>query len=229
MENHFPAEHMFQAPNSNTCGPTSLAMVYKLQGQNISVPQILADFHQEGQGEATFVPQLARHLNAHGVATRLLVASSKIISPAWKDASSDELIANLKAWVTRHPNDIWHVNNLHLLFYLEEGGTLDIIPYTTSLMKAALSLGSIFIVCVDENWMWGHRLKRHNGVVEVNEIAGHLEGHFVVVTGYEGDMVHVLDPFPTGIKGRHGAYDIGIDQVINASLTWDPQIIEIRK
>jgi hypothetical protein len=227
MDERLPKEHLMQDSESATCGPTSLAMVYQKLGINITVADILRDFYQGPKGESTYVPQLARHLHGQGIKTKVLVSSSKILSPAWKNLNPRDLTANLKSWLTVHPDDYWHNNNLHLLFYLQEGGELDIVSYTEATIKEGLSRSSLFLVCVDENWLWGHRLKRENGDIKINDITGKLEGHFVVVTGSEEGQFHVLDPYPTGLKGKHGSYDVPAADVVNASLTWDPQIIEV--
>jgi len=202
-------------------------MVYALRGKDIKLDDILNDFKQDQTGEATYVPQLARHLLENGLPTNLLISSSKIVSPAWRGLAKNELIARLKTWLTLHHDNFYHLNNLHFLFYLQEGGDLDVVSYNVDTLKTALDKGSTLIVCIDEDWVWGHRIKRTIDEVVVDDEAGVLEGHFVVVTGYEGNKFHVLDPFPTHIKGRHGAYDIDEYQFLNASLSWDPQIIEV--
>jgi hypothetical protein len=206
-------------------------MVYALKDKKISVDDILDDFHQDKKGMATYAPQLARHMQKNGLKTKVHVSGSRIASPAWADISRQELVEKLKDWLTCHPKDEWSLNNLFVLFYLQEGGDLAIESYTAESLKGMLDHGSTLIVCVDENWVWGHRLKRSpkGEEVQIDDIAGKLGGHFVVVTGYKGDQFRVLDPFPTNLPGRHGEYDIDVNQLTNASLTWDPQIIEILK
>lgn len=202
-------------------------MVYAMKGKKITRADILRDFKHGEKGESSYVPQLARHLHASGVPSRMLIAGSSIMLPSWRDLPKEEVIENLKTWLTLHPRDLWHLNNLHVLFYLQEGGEANIQAYTASTLKSLLDKGSTLIVCVDETWVWQHRLKLIGNRRVVDDLAGLREGHFVVVTGYTDDKFHVLDPFPTHIKGRHGAYDIEVNEIINASLTWDPQIIEV--
>jgi len=228
-EAKIPKEHIFQEPRSDTCGPCCLAMVYALRKKQVRLEDILRDFKQDKMGDATYTAQLARHLEKNGLRTTVTVSSSKIVSPAWSGLSKTELIENLKLWLTLHPRDFWHLNNLYLLFYLQEGGTLNIASYTVGSLQAMLDKGSMLIVCVDEDWLWGHRLNRTPDDIVIDEAAGKLEGHFVVVTGYEENKFHILDPFPTNIKGRHGAYDVEAEKLLNASLTWDPEILEVAK
>jgi hypothetical protein len=204
-------------------------MVYALRKKHIELDDILRDFNQDKMGESTYTAQLARHLEKNSLKTSLAVSSSKIVSPAWAGLPKTELIENLKLWLTVHPKDFWHTNNLYLLFYLQEGGTLSIVSYTVQSLKDMLDNGSTLIACVDEDWLWGHRLKRTPNYVRVDDVAGSLGGHFVVVTGYEGNTFHIFDSFPTNIEGRHGVYDIEAEILLNASLSWDPEILEVLK
>ena len=224
-----PDYHVFQGPHSDICGPCSLAMVYSLKGKPVTLDDVLRDFKLDHKGKPMWASQLIRHLHKNGLATTLTVSTSRVASPAWANLSKVELIENLKTWLTLHPKDDWHFNNMNVLFYLQEGGQLNLASYTASSLKAMLDNGSMLILCIDEDWVWGHRLDRSGEQVRVDDLSGYLEGHFVVVTGYEGNMFHVLDPYPTNIEGRHGMYDVEEERIVNASLTWDPQVIEILK
>lgn len=224
-----PKEHLFQDSDSFTCGPCCLSMAYALRGKKISLKDILADFHHPEKGKATYAPQLARHLHKNGLGVRLLVSTSQVLSPAWKDLPSHEVIALLKEWIVLHPKSLYLMDILHILFFLQEGGQVDQVSYNIQTIQEMLDSGSLVILCVDEDWIWGHRfaLNKSKNQRVPNEVEGQLEGHFVLVTGYTNNSFHVLDPFPTNIEGRHGEYDIDAYQLLNASLTWDPEVIEI--
>ena len=204
-------------------------MVYGLRGKRISLDDILRDFKLDHKGRPMWASELVRHLHKNGMATKFTVSTSHVVSPAWEHLPKEELIENLKAWLGLHPKDEWFINNLNVLFYLQEGGELSVASYTASTLKAMLDAGSTLILAIDEDWVWGHRLDRSHDQVVVDDLAGGVEGHFVVVTGYEGTNFHVLDPYPTNIENRHGSYDVPENCLTNASLTWDPQVIEILK
>jgi hypothetical protein len=202
-------------------------MVYAMKGKKITREEILRDFRHGEKGEFSYTPQLARHLLANGLPNRLHIAGSNFgLLPSWRGLTKEEVIDNLKVWLTLHAQDESHLDSLHILFYLQEGGEIAIEAYTADTLKSLLGNGSVLIVCIDEAWIWQHRRRLDNKRV-MDDLVGGREGHFVVITGYTGDMLHVLDPFPTNIPGRHGAYDIEANEIVNASLTWDPQIIEI--
>lgn len=224
-----PKEHVFQESDSFTCGPCCLAMVYSYKGKKISLKDILNDFHHPEKGKPTYAPQLARHLNKNGVKTRLLTSTSHVLSPAWKNLPREEVIEQLKEWIALHPKNLWLMDAIHNLFFLQEGGNVEQVSYTAQTIREMLDRGSLVILCIDEDWVWEHRFKLDKSKTKrvPNEVEGEVEGHFVLVTKYNGDTFHVLDPFPTNLENRHGEYDINMNQLTNASLTWDAEVIEV--
>lgn len=225
--NKLPKEHVFQESDSNTCGPCCMAMVYGIKGKKISMKDILKDFHHGEKGDPTYPPQLARHFLKNGFKTRLTISNSRVISPAWKNIPKQELIENLKLWLTLHQKNDWRGYGLELLFYLQEGGEIALQSYTSKILKDMLDKSSLLILGVDEDWVWEHRFRAEGSKRIIDEIRGGVEGHFVLVTGHKDDKFHVLDPFPTHIEGRHGAYDIDVDQLTNASLIWASTVVEV--
>lgn len=224
-ERDLPSEHVFQQPDDSNCGPSTLEMVYRFKGIDRDVPQILKDFHFGPKGELTYPPQLARDLQRNGVKTNLLISSPSVVSPAWSEWNNDQLIDALKDWVTLNPEHEKHVLGLHTLFYLQEGGSIDIHSYAADDWKQMLDRKSLLIVGVDEVWLWGHRFKEFES--EIDDMKGKSDGHFVLVTGYTDNRFSVLDPYPTGLKNRNGQYEVEQSQLINASLLWEGMVVEV--
>lgn len=222
-----PPEHIFQESDSYTCGPCCLAMVYSLRGKQITLQDILKDFNHPEKGKPTYVSQLANHLMQNDIQTNVVISASKLLSPAWKHVSKKKLIENLEKWLKTHADTSWGRDAAHLLIYLKNGGTVMQDSYSAQTIRDMLDAGSLVILCVDEDWLWGHRTKLVGEKRVIDEINGKVEGHFVLVTGYEAKRFRVLDPFPTHIEDRHGEYDVDDNQLVNASLTWDPEVIEI--
>ncbi len=218
----------FQEVNSYTCGPNCLAMVYAMRHKDISVRSILYDFHHPSNGQATYVPQMAQHLLSHGLKPKLFISGSKISSPAWSHFSRQELMQAVQKWLDANPKGAFYKNNQYFLAYLKAGGESVITSYSTDTIKHMLDTGSLVIICLDEAWLWGHRIDLSKPGVVIDEINGQSAGHFVVVINYDKDEFEILDPYPTNIHLRHGQYKVDGNQLINASLTWDPQIIEIK-
>ena len=222
---NLPPEHVFQDEDSDNCGPSCLEMVYRKKGLDISLVQILQELNLEAKGSVTFPPQLARNLLAHGLRTNLVVANSQFISPAWKNFGRRELMDNLKNWLTFQPTHEWHVYGLHSLFYLEEGGDIELKSFESDYLKKLIDRGSILVLCVDEVWLWGHRFKEH--VSEIDDLRSKSWGHFVVVSEYNNDNFTILDPYPTGLPGKEGVYEVSGVDLVNATLTWSATILEV--
>jgi len=222
-----PKEHIFQKENDECCGPCCLSMVYKIKGKNISLGQILKDLKLGEKGLPTYPPQLARHLNSNGLRTKLTISNSQVISPAWANEVKSKVIENLKYWVTFQPKHDWHEFGLHALFYLQEGGEIELKSYGISDIKKMLDSGSTLILGVDEVFIWKHRFKEHKA--EIDEIKGKSYGHFIVVTGYKDNKFSVLDPYPTKIPNKYGSYEVNGNDLLNASLIWAATILEVLK
>lgn len=218
-------EHVYQEIDSDNCGPSCLSMVYKLKGQDISLEEISNDLKLGSKGECTYPPQLAGHLVNHGLKTNLLVSNSQFISPAWNKLGRQDLMDNLKNWLVFQPKHDWHLYGLHTLFYLEDGGHVELRSISVDYLKRTLEKGSILILCIDEVWIWGHRLKEHEG--SIDDLRSKSWGHFVVVKEYTGDKFSVLDPYPTNLPGKEGVYEVNGDDLVSAVLTWSGTIVEV--
>ena len=224
-----PPEHIFQESDSYTCGPCCLAMVYKIKGKNITLQDILKDFKHPEKGKPTYVAQLAEHLEKNEVTTQMIVSSSRLVSPAWKNKSMSELTHTLMKWLELQKKAEWRKAVEYIVSYLKSGGQVVQDSYTAQTIKSMLDRGSLVILGIDEDWVWGHRLKLVGEKRIIDDLGGKVEGHFVLVKGHNNGKFHVLDPFPTNIEDRHGEYDVEENQLINASLTWDPEVLEILK
>lgn len=227
MITSLPPEHIFQESDSFTCGPCCLAMVYAKKGKKITLQDILKDFKHPTKGKPTYVMQLGSHLLKNGIKSKLIVSTSKVVSPAWKNISKKELISNLEKWLSLHPKAMWKMDVEYVIQYLKDGGDLLQESYSAETLKEMIDRNSLIILGVDEDWIWGHRFKLVGSERVIDEIGGYLEGHFVLVDGYNDKTFHVLDPFPTKVAERHGEYNVPMNTLINASLTWDSQILEI--
>ncbi|MCL4360612.1 hypothetical protein M1555_05185 [Patescibacteria group bacterium] len=116
-----------QHPTSHDCGPVSLQNIYEYFGKPMSTRRILSELGITNQ-DRTYPAQLARHLRRHGLETTMLTSSTYCIAPEWRDLPKGALIDRLRAWLTSMPDadTVWVTNAMHLLFYLEDGGTVAI-------------------------------------------------------------------------------------------------------
>jgi len=226
-KNNLPEEHIFQNVDDENCGPACLAMAYRILGKKVDVEEILKDLKIKKKGRPTFPPELAGHLLRNNIKTRLIISSPRIISPAWADLNNKELVKNLEVWLALQKNHraIMYKFAKQLVPYVKSGGVVELKSYSSSDLKEMLDNGSLLILCVDEVWLWGHRLISFTS--KIDEFKGKSSGHYVLVKSYHGDKFEVYDPFPTKIPERNGIYWIDQNQLLNASLIWAATVLEI--
>ena len=219
--------HVYQKADDDNCGPTCLAMIYRLKQVKRSVNDILSDANIEKKGEPTYAPQLARDLLAHHIRTQILSMNTRSLPPSWSEYSSKELQASLKKWLVHNKNHEWFLHNLHMLFYLQEGGSVKIKVFSIQDIEQMIDNGSILLVCVDEVWLYGSRSKAKEATFD--NIRGDTYGHFVLITGYTETGFQIADPYPTGDKKKNKVYIIPKEHLIAASFSWAGSIVEVLK
>jgi len=224
MNKSFP--NIQQKVGSSTCGPNCLLNVYQSLGIKTDLKKILKELNITSE-DPTYVPQLARHLNDSKLITCIVSSDSGSVSPTWENKSSTEIIEGLKKWIIHNNKDNWLIENILLLFYLQEGGLLKVVDLSTDIIDDYLNKGYVIISCVDASWLWQKR--KIKGTTEYDDIKGHKEGHFVVIYGKEEDNYLISDPFPTKIKDKEGLYKANKQKVLVATLIWDRAIIAVKK
>ncbi|MBP9691018.1 hypothetical protein KBD81_02965 [Candidatus Woesebacteria bacterium] len=218
--------HSFQKFDDKNCGLVCLEMIYKLRKMKRNVSEILKAFDFIEDGMSTYAPQLARDLNAQNLKTYIYAMNTRIMPPSWQGLESQDLINNLKKWVVHHKEHDWFMHNLHLLFYLQEGGSIELKMYTLEDMKRMLDSGSIILICLDEVWLHDHRKVEKK--TEYNNITGDTHGHYVLVVGYNQDMLQIADPYPNNSISQKGLYMVSAEKILAGSYSWAGSIVEIR-
>jgi len=215
-----------QTVGSKSCGPVCLLNIYTHLQLPITLEQIFKDLHIT-ESDNTYLPQLARHSLTLKLDSVILSSNPFTVSPAWKDKSKKEIITLLKSWVTHNNKDEWMLAAVFLLFFLQEGGNLQIVDLSTAIIDEYLDKGYLLLSCIEESWLWEKRKVINK--VEYDDIKGHARGHFVVVYGKENDNYLVSDPYPTHIKGREGLYEINKQKLLVSTLVWNKEILAVKK
>lgn len=226
MDEVKPFPNQQQKVGTKTCGPSSLTNIYAHFGKEVGLEKILNDLKVKDD-ETTYLPQLARHIQQNGLATQVLSSCPFNMSPDWKDLDKSSLIENLKAWTTHHHKNPWIKDALFLLYYLEEGGRVNLVDLSTKLIDEELTKGNVVLCCLEESWLWGKR--KVSNVVEYDSIRGEPRGHFVVVYGQKDDEYLVSDPYPTNLPERQGLYSVSKDKLLVSVLVWNPEVLVVAK
>lgn len=215
-----------QASDSKTCGPNCLLNAYESVGIKTDLQSILNELNLTVK-DPTYISQLARHLNSKKLSTILISSNPNSVVSSWQNLSKDEVIEKLKKWLTFNQKDIWLIENLHILFYLQEGGALKIVDLSTEIIDSYLEQGYTLISCLDESWLWEKRQLEDKQ--EYDDIKGKGRGHFVIVYGKDGSDYLISDPYPTKLEGRDGLYTINKQKLLVSTLVWDRAVIAFKK
>jgi len=215
-----------QIIGSKTCGPVSLLNIYTHLQVPITLEVILKELNIT-ETDSTYLSQLARNCNSHGLNTIILSSNPHIVSPTWKDKSKEEMISFLKEWAIHNSKDEWLKACLFLLFYLQEGGIVKIIDLSTQVIDEYLDKGYILLSCLEESWLWEKR--KIEGKSEYDDVKGHTRGHFVVIYEKQGEDYLLSDPYPTKIEGKEGLYKVNKQKLLVSTLVWNSEILAVKK
>ena len=215
-----------QKVGTSTCGPDCLTMIYQYYGIEIDTKQILKDLHiDEAQGTWTF--QLARHALQNSLHVSGLISHPFIFDPQWKTLPREKLIEKLKLWIPQHIKHEWITSAIYLLFYLQDGGEVNLETMTVSKIEQALQAEQIVLTSLAVTWLWGQ--KKIPGKLEFDDIKGDVTSHYVLIAGMNETQFKIIDPYPTGLPNRNGVYWVDKDEVLAAILMWSREILTIKK
>lgn len=225
MIKKIPPEHVFQKAGSENCGPCCLQMIYNLKGINRDLEKILSDLKYPPQGKNTFPGQIATHLLQNGQDCRMYVANTRVVSPAWRDLTREQLISNITEWMQANPKDDWLNFGSSLQLFLKAGGKIDFKSLGPDDFQEMLNRGSQLIPCVEGPLLWDHKFIMPKQLVD--EIHGSVPGHYVVVKSLIDGQVEILDPYPTNLSEKNGHYKVSLKDLVNATLVWSGTVIEV--
>lgn len=217
--------HRFQEVDSDNCGPVCLEMMYNIFHNPRSLQDIQKRFQLGINGNSTFTPQLALDLVEQGLNVRMVGMNTQIIPPAWSNLPVEEIIVNLKAWISKHPKHDWKKHNEYLVEFLQKGGSFTLSMFDETDIKKALDRESVVGVCVDEVWLYGNRIVRHGR--DIDNTGETTSGHFVLIVGYDKNMFQIADPFPLEGTDKPSVYLKKEQTVLAAIYSWGGVFMEV--
>ena len=107
-----------QGIDSKSCGPNCLLNIYEYFGIQKRLSEILADLRITAK-DPTYISQLARHLHSNKLTTEFITSNPNSVVASWANEPKEKIIEKLKEWVTHNSKDLWLMENIHILFYLQ--------------------------------------------------------------------------------------------------------------
>jgi hypothetical protein len=216
-----------QPPNSETCGPQSLANIYQALNIKASVDEIahatLRDTHK-----GSMLGHLALHALQQGLDVQYYSANPFHVALEWQSLHSEQIALNIEMWMKNYPDDRAIKKLKPLCEFLHEGGQLHIQKSITSkLLDELIDRDFVLLGAVASSWLWGKR--RIPDTDEFDGVKGRAEGHFVVVYGFDDNNYFVSDPYPTGLPTRNGTYVLEKEVYLTTLINYDAEFIAVKQ
>lgn len=221
---------MLPQPDDSSCGPTCLHAVYAYYGLHRQLNEIIDEIEYLDKG-GTLGVVLANHALYSGFKVTLFTYNLLIFDPTWFSGGvdlADRLKCRRRVTTSRKQRFAMR----QYLQFLESGGTIRFEDMTRRVLTAFLDKDIPIITGLNSTFLY--RTSRVYGETMVDDdIRGRVEGHFVVLNGYQraNRLIGISDPYSRNPFSGDTSYRIGIDRVINAILlgvmTYDANFIII--
>ena len=225
-------------PNNTTCGPTCLHAVYRYLGDELPLPQVIAETQALSEG-GTLAVMLGCHALRRGFDVSIDTFNLQVFDPTWFNPSGDmlerdKLIEKLEqqAEAKERPKLVMACNAY--IEFLKLGGKIRMEDLTASLLRRYLKQDIPVLTGLSATYLY-REAREIGSTCAADDVKGEPSGHFVVLCGYDKEKRSVLvaDPWqPNPISPDH-TYVVDMDRVICSVLlgilTYDANLLMIRR
>ena len=214
-------------PDDTTCGPTCLHAVYRYFGDNVSLDQVIREVPSL-RGGGTLAARLGSHALARGYKALIYTYNLMVFDPTWFENGIDlHQKLNSRKRATSHAKQKTAIRSY--LRFLEQGGRIAYEDLSHALLRRFLKRGLPILTGLSSTYLYrSMRVRGHN---QDDDIRGEVQGHFVVLSGYNPatHTVHVADPYSQNPVTGTNRYEANLDRVIGAILlgviTYDANLL----
>ena len=207
---------MLPQPDSTTCGPTCLHAVYRYFNDSISLQTVIKEVPSL-KGGGTLGVMLANHALARGYRATIYTYNLMVFDPTWFLPGAN-IKSKLSARLEITGNAKQKSAIKAYLHFIAAGGKIAFEDPKRELLRRFLKSERPVLTGLNSTFLY--RAKRVNQAsMEDDDIAGEVDGHFVVLSGYDRERktIHILDPYDENPYSEH-SYDVPIDRVIGSIL-----------
>lgn len=218
------------------CGPASLLQVMRFFGFQAELDSVIdnldmsrEEFDREGVSEGT----LGRYAIKKGFDVRIISFDTKRFDCTWHLDDKEELVmklsqqlkflkdASVEDRIDGYSTHYRLITTEHLLeLSREEGSGFEFSPISHTLIETNLKKGIPVIALVSTPLFFNNR-RRYRGVKD--DIKGNAFGHWIVISGSEGDKYWITDPDDD--NDPSGVYTMDRDRLLNCIVQYGPVIM----
>lgn len=216
-------------PDDSTCGPTCLHAIYRYFGDEIPLSQVIREVPSLCSG-GTLGVMLGSHALARGYKASLYTYNLMVFDPTWF-APGVNLLERLqkRQQATLHAKQKLAIRNY--MQFIEQGGQIRYEDLSRDLLRRFLKSGLPILTGLSSTYLY--RSMRVTEEEQDDDIRGEVQGHFVVLSGYDqaAHTVHVADPYSQNPMTGTNLYVTDMDRLIGAILlgviTYDANLLII--
>jgi len=216
-------------PDDTTCGPTCLHAIYRYFGDEIPLSQVIREVPSLREG-GTLAVMLGSHALARGYRALLYTYNLMIFDPTWFGHGVDlHERLRLREQVASHAKQELAIRSY--MEFLERGGQIRYEDLSRGLLRHFLKAGLPVLTGLSSTYLY--RSMRVTKDEEDDDIRGEVQGHFVVLAGYDqaAHTVLVADPYSQNPLTGTNLYVTDMDRLIGAILlgviTYDANLLII--
>lgn len=221
---------ILRQPDDETCGPTCLHAVYRYFGDEVPLDEVIAQVPRLRRG-GTLAVNLANHALRRGYRALILTYNLSMFDPSWFEGRPTDLHERLLAQQRAKGDPRIDEATGAYLEFLELGGELSMEDLTPGLLRRWLAEGTPILTGLSATFLY--RSPREIGEVQLveDDVRGVPTGHFVVLSGWDGEQreVRVADPLEDNPRFAEHIYWSPVERVINAVLlgvlTYDANLL----
>ena len=219
-------------PDDVTCGPTCLHALYQYYKDEVGLDQVIKEVKQLRNG-GTLAVMLGNHALKRGYKARIYTYNLNIFDPSWAKLSSKKLIRNLKEQMEfkRKRRKLLIASQAYIQF-LEAGGEVRYSELDEKLIKSYLRKSIPILTGLSATYLYN--TPREIPQFDIyDSIKGEPAGHFVIISGYDGEKnrVHLADPMTPNPIAKGQVYSVDFTRLINSIMlgivTYDANLLVI--
>lgn len=223
-------------PTETSCGHTCLHAIYAYYGYEYSLKQLIKEIPELPTG-GTMAVHLATHALEQGFSARIYTYNISVFDPSWfspKALTKQQLIHKLQAQMkAKHDAKLRGACESYIK-YLDLGGCLQMDDLSGKLLLSHLRAGRPLLSGVSSTYLYQAARERVEDNRQVtDDVAGHPEGHFIVIERYDSKrrQIWVADPWGLNPISRNLRYAVTPDRLTTALLlgvlTYDANLLLI--
>lgn len=216
-------------PDDSTCGPTCLHALYRYFGDEIPLEQVIREVPSL-RGGGTLAVMLGNHALARGYKASIYTYNLIVFDPTWFQPGVD-LRAKLLLRQESVSGTKQKLAIANYVRFIEHGGRIYYEDLSRSLLRRFLKSGLPVLTGLSSTYLY--RSIRVTDDEQDDDIRGEVQGHFVVLSGYD-QVTHsafVADPYSQNPLTGTNTYITDLDRLIGAILlgviTYDANLLII--